>query len=363
MWFGLLDREKADKMIDELAKPAHQTDWGMRIIGNDSAKYSAGGYHFGAVWPLFTGWASVAEYKYHRAAPAYANLRANALLALDGSLGHTTEVLSGDYYSSLSTSSPHQIWSAAMVINPILRGMLGLSTDAATQTITFAPHAPANWITFDVKNVQAGTCVVDLFYLTVLDAIELRIDRKVAPDAASTDKSCTINFSPSVSARASVGGVTIGHDFVPIHVEANANDQHVVTHVALRPGRNFITIGLLNDFAISYSSELPLLGTASQSLHILSETWTEARDRLTLSVSGIAGQQYLFDVHGVTQITSIDGAELLNNGTQIGQIRLRMPDGAPNAFVNAAITIHFAARQSFPKSSKKPASAKSRSSQ
>ncbi len=60
MWFGLLDREKADKMIDELAKPAHQTDWGMRIIGNDSAKYSAGGYHFGAVWPLFTGWASCA---------------------------------------------------------------------------------------------------------------------------------------------------------------------------------------------------------------------------------------------------------------------------------------------------------------
>ena len=148
MWFGLLDPGKADAMIDELAKPSHQSDWGMRIIGNDNAKYSAGGYHFGSVWPLFTGWASVGEYQYHREAPAYANLRANALLALDGALGHTTEVLSGDYYSSLSTSSPHQIWSAAMVVSPILRGMLGLETDAATQTLTFSPHVPANWNSF-----------------------------------------------------------------------------------------------------------------------------------------------------------------------------------------------------------------------
>jgi len=45
-----------------------------------------------------------------------------ALLALDGSLGHVTEVLSGDQYQPLSTSSPHQIWSAAMVISPLLRG-------------------------------------------------------------------------------------------------------------------------------------------------------------------------------------------------------------------------------------------------
>ena len=57
----------------------HQADWGMRII-SDSSRYSGGGYHYGSVWPLFTGWASVGEYRYHRALPAYANLRANALL-------------------------------------------------------------------------------------------------------------------------------------------------------------------------------------------------------------------------------------------------------------------------------------------
>ena len=84
MWFGLLDEHNTSAMITQLADSDHQSDWGMRIISDASRDFSGGGYHFGSVWPLFTGWASVGEYRYHRAFPAYANLRANALLALDG---------------------------------------------------------------------------------------------------------------------------------------------------------------------------------------------------------------------------------------------------------------------------------------
>src|SRR5437899_1338669 len=156
MWFGMLDEAKADAMITQLAGLDQQTDWGMRIISEHSPKFSGGGYHFGSVWPLFTGWAAVGEYRYHRSFPAYTNLRANALLALDGSLGHVTEVLSGSYYQSLSTSSPHQIWSAAMVVSPILRGMLGLEVDAIHHTVRLTPHVPADWDRFSMENVHVG---------------------------------------------------------------------------------------------------------------------------------------------------------------------------------------------------------------
>src|SRR5262249_39683737 len=135
MWFGLTDGDKSKATIEQLANSDHQTDWGMRIISNRSQVYNGSGYHYGSVWPLFTGWASVGEYRYHQPLPAYENLRANALLAHDGSLGHVTEVLSGDYYQPLSTSSPHQIWSAAMIINPLLRGMLGLETDVLNHKV------------------------------------------------------------------------------------------------------------------------------------------------------------------------------------------------------------------------------------
>jgi glycogen debranching enzyme len=145
MWFGLPDANHADQMITQLAGDEHQTDWGMRIISSKSPSYDGSGYHYGSVWPLFTGWAAVGEYRYHRDLPAYSNLRANTLLALDGSLGHFSEVLSGDYYQSFSTSSPHQIWSAAMAISPILRGLFGLQIDAQARQITLAPHVPADW--------------------------------------------------------------------------------------------------------------------------------------------------------------------------------------------------------------------------
>src|SRR6266478_732282 len=76
MWFGLADASHANEMITQLADADHETDWGMRIISSRSAKYDGSGYHFGSVWPLFTGWASVGEYRYHRVLPAYSNLRA-----------------------------------------------------------------------------------------------------------------------------------------------------------------------------------------------------------------------------------------------------------------------------------------------
>src|SRR5215471_19933301 len=163
MWFGLTDEDKTQRMISALAAHEHQTDWGMHIISSRAAKFSGGGYHYGSVWPLFTGWASVAEYRYHQAQPAYDNLRANALLALDGSPGHVTEVLSGDYYQPLSTSSPHQIWSAAMVISPLLRGAFGLKVDAIGRTLTFVPH-PSGMPWFSIDNLRVGKDTLSLAY-------------------------------------------------------------------------------------------------------------------------------------------------------------------------------------------------------
>src|SRR5215471_2960623 len=97
MWFGLPEASRAEQTITQLAAEEHQTDWGMRITSRKSSLYDGSGYHYGAVWPLFTGWASVGEYRYHREFPAYSNLRSNALLFNDGALGHFSEVLSGDY--------------------------------------------------------------------------------------------------------------------------------------------------------------------------------------------------------------------------------------------------------------------------
>jgi glycogen debranching enzyme len=334
MWFGELDAEKAGDMITQLSDSSHQTDWGMRIISNQASKYSGGGYHYGSVWPLFTGWASVGEYRYHHEHAAYANLRSNALLALDGSLGHVTEVLSGDYYQGLSTSSPHQIWSAAMVVAPVLRGMLGLSTDAKRATVTLAPHVPADWPSFALHNVHVAQATLDFRYTRTADGIELQINN-------TGTQPCTIDFEPAISLRAKVLSADIGARRAPFRVAANDVDQHVVVNVTAGPGMTTLRLRTAGDFGVSYQGRLPMLGGPSEGLRILSETWTPSRDQLTLSVSGVPGRNYELSLWDAEQVTSVDGAALNRRGHDSASLLLAMPPATAQSAAHAKITVHF----------------------
>lgn len=331
MWFGLSDADHADQTITQLAAEDHQTDWGMRIISRQSKVYDGSGYHFGSVWPLFTGWASVAEYRYHRAFPAYANLRANALLGADGALGHFTEVLSGDYYQSFATSSPHQIWSAAMVISPILRGMFGLHSDAQDRTISFAPHVPSDWTYFAIRNVRVDGVVVGFQYRKTVDRVELESKRSGSGD-------CWVDFSPAFSLRTQVIRVEMNGRSLPFEMHPNGNDQHVSVRFPVNAGPNTLVIRIKNDFGLSLSNELPPLGSASRGLRVLSESWNASKTELTLEVSGRAGSGYQLDVWNPNQIASVEGAVL----TKLGKLEVQMPPGASDSYLRQNLVLHFA---------------------
>jgi glycogen debranching enzyme len=334
MWFGLPSEADAVPMIQQLAGMDHQTDWGMRIISNLSPLFSGGGYHYGSVWPLFTGWASVAEYRYHQTFPAYANLRANALLALDGSLGHVTEVLSGDYYQPLSTSSPHQIWSAAMVVSPLLRGMFGLHADAAKNTLTFAPHAPADWTAFSVRGITVGPNTLDLSYKKTAEGITLEVDRKGSVE-------CTMDFEPAVSLRAEVLGAEMNGRPVSFRAEANGTDQHVMVHFGLSGGPNTLRIRVRNEFGVSYTSGLPALGSTSEGLRILSETWTSPHDLAFLKLGGKVGHTYELTVWGGNQLTRVEGAELVKLADGSVKLRVSFVEGSSKSPQMKNVTLDF----------------------
>lgn len=330
MWFGLPDASHADDTITKLAGEDHQSDWGMRIISRQSKVYSGSGYHYGAVWPLFTGWASVAEYRYHRAFPAYANLRANALLGADGALGHFTEVLSGDYYQSFATSSPHQIWSAAMVVSPILRGMFGLHSDAEKHQITFSPHVPADWTSFAIRGVRVGAVSVDFQYRKTSDSIVLEARRTGAGD-------CWVEFSPAFSLLAQVRSVEMNGRPVPFKLLPNQNDQHLYIRFPIYGGPNSIVVRVRNDFGLTLAGQLPPLGSTSRELRVISETWNASKSSLTLEVSGLAGREYELGILNPAQISSVDGATLSKQPT----LEIQMPQGAVDSYVPHQVTIHF----------------------
>src|SRR5205814_9227332 len=115
------------------------------ILSNRSALYDPLSYHYGSVWPLFTGWASVAAYRHGRPLAGLQALMANGLLTFPGALGYVTELLSGDFATPFGRSSHHQVWSEAMVVTPAVRGMLGIEPDDGGRALRVAPALPANW--------------------------------------------------------------------------------------------------------------------------------------------------------------------------------------------------------------------------
>jgi glycogen debranching enzyme len=335
MWFGLTEQDKAEATIQQLAESDQQTDWGMRIISNRSALYNGSGYHFGSVWPLFTGWAAVGEYRYHQSFPAYSNLRANALMALDGSLGHVAEVLSGDYYQPLSTNSPHQIWSAAMVVSPILRGLLGIETDALSHTLTFAPHVPADWRSFSVDNLRVGTAVVSVSYRKTPGTVIFELKRTGAGD-------CVVELSPALSLRSGVTSVDLNGRSEPFHVSQTASDLHVTVRFPAAEGMSTIRIHLKNDFGVGFSNVLPPLGSSSQGLRILSQSWNSNHSQVSFVLSGLAGKRYDLSIWNPSQIASVRGGKLNDASHDQAKLTVEFPAAPEGSYVRQDLVISFA---------------------
>jgi glycogen debranching enzyme len=334
MWFGLLDEDKANSMIDQLASPDIQTEWGMRIIPATNPKYEAAGYHSGTVWPLFTGWASVGEYRLHRPMPAYANLRSNALLTFDGSLGHVAEVLSGTYYQTLATGSPNQVWSSAMVVAPMLTGLLGLDADAIANHLSFSPHVPESWTSFAVNHIKAGPCEFNLRYGAVIDKITLHLEK------TSGDR-CTVDFSPALSLRTQVVDAELNGHGIPFRVESNIEDQHVTVHLNPESQSESLVIRLKNDFSLGQSFALPDLGSTNQGLRILAERWNQNRDTLELEVASASGGTYELDVWNPDQLATVDGAELLRSDQRSAKLRISLDAPLGSAVTRRTLVLHF----------------------
>ncbi|MBI3477438.1 MAG: hypothetical protein HY010_17035 [Acidobacteria bacterium] len=333
MWFGVTDADKSESTLHRLADADHQTDWGMRIISNQHPFYNGQGYHFGSVWPLFTGWASVGEYRYHQAFSGYSNLRSNALLALDGSLGHVAEVLSGDYYQPLSTNSPHQIWSAAMVVSPIMRGMLGIDVDTQSRTVTFAPHVPTDWKTFSADNVRVGSTTLSLTYQKTPGVMTLEVKRTGSGDV-------TLNFSPALSLRSEVASVELNGHSLTFHADANATDQHVTMRIPISQATTTVRIHLKNDFGVSIANVLPALGSTSQGLRVISESWNANHTQMTLSLAGLAGKRYELLVWNPSQVTSVRGGKLEGVRENDGVLAVEF-SGNPDSYVHQDVVLDF----------------------
>ncbi|MCX6169783.1 MAG: GH116 family glycosyl hydrolase [Ignavibacteriales bacterium] len=160
VYFDMLDNIKAKKVVNAFAENYFSSDWGVRILREDSPIFNPRGYHTGSVWPLFTGWSALAEYKNGNSVQGFTHVMNNLLVYKNWQLGFVEEVLNGSEYKPSGVCS-HQAWSETMVLQPAIEGMLGLEVDAQKSILKLSPRFLANWDSAKVERIKIGKALVN----------------------------------------------------------------------------------------------------------------------------------------------------------------------------------------------------------
>jgi glycogen debranching enzyme len=311
LWWHLLEDGRAQEEIDHLGGGQIATDWGARIISNESKLYDPLSYHNGSVWPLFTGWASMAAYSYGRPHVGFQALMSNVLLDRQNALGYVTELLSGDFNSPFGRSSHHQVWSEAMTVAPVIRGLLGIEVSDLGKTVRFAPQLPADWNSIQVNNVHAGGRTFDFHLLRGGGMMKIFVSTPESADR-QTKEATTLIFAPAFPLDAHIKSVTVyGHplryevkregDVQRVEFEMEAGRFGHVFNLETPPARvTTITVTYDEGTDVYVEREPPRPGDSNVGLRVLRSRAEDGLLRLLLE--GLPGREYSLRVRSPKQV-------------------------------------------------------------
>jgi glycogen debranching enzyme len=262
--------------LKQLADASLETDWGLRDVSNEEKIYDGMSYHQGSVWPLFTGWAALAEYRGGQPLAGYQMLKENANLTWAQDLGADTELLSGDFFVPFGRSTSHQLWSSAMLITPTLRGLFGIDADAETKTITVNPRLPAGWDRAEVKHLLVGNDTVDLLFTLNIGQLTVQIK-----------------------------GENAAH--IKLATSEPGAQQHSDDRIEFPPP----------PVAIAPPQSAPLPGSRTASVRVLSETLAE--NRMVFTLEGPAGSSFRIPLFTFSHLRKLNvtGAKLQSDPSSV----------------------------------------------
>lgn len=272
----VIDRSKAVKVADRLGNSYFSSDWGIRIIEDSSKKYHPGSYHAGMVWPLYGGWASLAEYKSGYYNNGYRHIMNNLLQYRHWAPGSVEETLNGDVFKPNGVCS-HQCWSETMVLQPAIEGMLGFTADAINNHLDLSPRFPWNWKFCRVYNIRVGQSKYELNMKRTADLTSYIIE---------AEKKTELNFAPAFPLHTTIESVK--QNGKPVLFSQDGTTVYM--QLKLQPGRNEISIVTKGGIGLLPVVAEPLPGDSSRGANIIRETIS--KNKYIATVSGRPGKQY-----------------------------------------------------------------------
>lgn len=245
-WNGGAGLTHPDASLHRWASHDFSTDWGLRDVAESDPAYDPISYHQGSVWPLFTGWESIAEYRTGRPLAGYAHLMQTAQQTTTQDLGAVTELLSGAFFQPFGRSTSHQLWSSAMVVIPAIRGMFGVEVNAQSKTVNLDPHLPADWNSAEVVRLRVGPSVCTLNFKRQGQTMNVSVQ--------------TIS-GDMVHLTSSNGGATVGADGLSLAFALQAVEIALSPELPL-PGARTSQAKVLDEVVGSHSLQLEIEGMA-----------------------------------------------------------------------------------------------------
>jgi glycogen debranching enzyme len=331
LWWNELDEARAQAQIDRLGSGRIATDWGARLLSDESDLYDPLSYHHGSVWPLFTGWSAMAAYGYGRPHVGYQALMANALLLSRTALGYVTELLSGDFLAAFGRSSHHQIWSEAMVVTPTVRGLFGIAPGAGGHELRFAPQLPADWDRAAIRNVAVGGSLYDFDLRRTPGRDVITATRR-----GGAGISARLTIAPGYPLDAAIRAVSVdGHGArFELKKEGDIQRPEIVVEGA---GAKVLVVIRYSPGSDAYlAAEAPATGARSEGLRIL-RSHAQA-GALALTLEGLGGRSYPLRVRSPRRVEGTTGATVRPRSSGDFDVEVAF-DGASGVYARRQVVL------------------------
>jgi len=296
MAWNLLDDDKAASMLPVLAGNGFSSDWGVRILSAESPLFNPRGYHYGSVWPLFTGWTALAEYEYGHAVQGFAHIYNNLLIKNHWALGFVEEVMNGSVYEP-SGVCPHQCWSETNILHPGITGLIGWKPDALENRAALKPRVPWHWDRFSVRNLRAGRHRLHWTMERKPGEIVCRFDHE------GGRSSLILDFSPELLPGMEIVDIQLDGKSMPFR-----NDRHrgLLRDPVSFPVRKTRTLRVLYRGGITVLPKIarPVPGSRSGHARVVDHSWRENVYSAVLEGESDTTHDFTFRLPGGGSVTT-----------------------------------------------------------
>jgi glycogen debranching enzyme len=165
LWSGIVDKNKARRVADNLMGPRMFSGWGVRTLARGEGRYNPIGYHAGSVWPFdcsFIAW-GLRRYGFKEEA---ANVALGILEASQFFRGRLPEAFGGygrevtNFPVEYPTACSPQAWSTGAPLL-FLRTMLGL--EPVGEHLVVDPALPQNMGHLELLDIPGRWGRIDAF--------------------------------------------------------------------------------------------------------------------------------------------------------------------------------------------------------